>query len=116
MAVPPTRPAAPPMAAPAPALPEREPRARPAAAPTAVPTSAPVARFWLAVPLGDVPPICCWAHCLHVASSAWNASKGFPGPGITATLGPVGMVAHPESITTTENSRTPRFQFMVRHL
>jgi hypothetical protein len=47
------------------------------------------------VSCGDI-PICCPAHCLQIASSVWNASKGLPSPGRTRTLGPIGSVAHPE--------------------
>jgi hypothetical protein len=46
-------------------------------------------------------PIDCSAHLRHFASSVWNWSKGFPGAGITRTLGPVGMVTHPETAIMT---------------
>jgi hypothetical protein len=30
----------------------------------------------------------------QIASSSWNTEKGFPGAGITCTVGPSGGVAH----------------------
>jgi hypothetical protein len=116
MAVPPTSPVAPPIAAPAPTLPVAAPTAAPRPAPTTVPSTAPLRALLLAVSLGDVPPICCWAHCLQTASSVWNTSKGFPGPGSTAILGPVGTDAHPTRPASTKHIGTTRLQFIVLRL
>lgn len=62
-------------------------------------------------------PICCRAHCLHVWSSAWNRSNGFPGVGITITLGPVGTVAHPTISARAKNINVLRmFVLMMTSL
>jgi hypothetical protein len=41
--------------------------------------------------------------------SAWNTSNGFPDPGKTITLGPVGRVAQPLSASA-DNTERPRRQ------
>jgi hypothetical protein len=112
IAVPAMRPLAAPTAAPVPGWPEAAPIAAPKPAPANVPMAAPLARVLLAASLGDT-PICCAAYCLHTASSAWNASKDFPGPGNIMTLGPFGTVAHPPSTTTPNKSIKPCFQFIL---
>jgi hypothetical protein len=48
-----------------------------------------------------------------MASSAWNCSKGFPGGGITITLGPVGIVAHPLIMRPTIVKRIIRLLFII---
>jgi hypothetical protein len=52
-----------------------------------------------------VVPVCCAAHCRHVASSIWNCSKFFPVPGSTMTLGPVGTVA--QAVLKTATAKHP---------
>src|SRR6266487_1672760 len=72
------------------------PRTRPLPAPMAAPATVPIAplvtALWLAASAGSTPS---WdrAYCRHTASSAWKASKGFPGAGNTITFGPVGTTA-----------------------
>src|SRR5207247_3767903 len=91
-AVPPTRPTPAPTAAPVPGRPATAPIAAPAAAPTAVPMAAPpTALVVAACPV--VVPAACDANCRQIASSDWKTSNGFPVPGKTMTLGPVGTVA-----------------------
>jgi hypothetical protein len=59
-------------------------------------------------------PACWLAHCLQAASSDWNTSKGFPGPGNTLTLGPVGTVAQALNVNAAiNNSKTFAFKFMM---
>jgi hypothetical protein len=45
-------------------------------------------------------PACCEAQFRHVASSIWKCSNGFPLPGRTITLGPLGTVAQPVKSTS----------------
>jgi hypothetical protein len=80
----------------------------------AVPTSAPTAVFWFAGAPG-IAPICCAAHCLQTASSAWNCSKGFPGAGMTITLGPVGNVAHPPKTSAARKEKRLRVRSISHH-
>jgi len=42
-----------------------------------------------------------------------KTSKGFPGLGITETVGPIGIVAHPLRTTTVKRTISPGFQFML---
>jgi hypothetical protein len=76
--------------------------------------TAPLARFWLTASEGCI-PVCCAAQFLHARSSDWNTSKGFPGPGITITLGPVGMVAQPPRAAAARSKTRafPRFIFLT---
>src|SRR5205823_3184189 len=46
------------------------------------------------------------AHWRQAASSSWNCSRGFPLPGSTITLGPVGTVLQAPSVRTDESIRT----------
>src|SRR5204863_72899 len=79
-----------------------------AAAPIAVPTAAPVTKLSVAAFLVVMPAD--WsAHWRQAASSAWNCSKGFPVPGRTITLGPVGMVAQAPSSTASGAARRSDF-------
>ncbi len=84
----------------------------PKSAQTADPVTAPAAVLLLIVSWGEA-PICCCAYCRHVTSSAWNRSKGLPGAGITATVGPVGTVAHPAATRRTRESRRFRFRINI---
>src|SRR5439155_1729824 len=89
-------------------VPGAAPRAAPAAAPIAVPTAAPVTKLSVAAFLVVMPAD--WsAHWRQAASSAWNCSKGFPVPGRTITLGPVGMVAQAPSSTASGAARRSDF-------
>jgi len=84
------------------------PEAAPAAAPIAVPTAAPVTKLSVAAFLVVMPAD--WsAHWRQATSSAWNCSKGFPVPGRTITLGPVGMVAQAPSSTASGAARRSDF-------
>jgi hypothetical protein len=66
----------------------------------------------LTLSLASVPT--CWlAHCLQAASSDWNTSKGFPGPGITLTLGPAGIVAQPVNATKAKSNKKIPFKFIL---
>jgi hypothetical protein len=53
------------------------------------------------------------AHFLQTASSDWNSSKGFPGPGDTVTLGPVGIPAQALNATTAKSNRKIPFKFIL---
>src|SRR5437868_8695317 len=85
--VPITVPLAAPIAAPGP-----RPIAAPSAAPSSVPTTALPTTFALAC--SGAPVTWLLAKFLQITSSSWNAPKGFPGDGITCTVGPSGGVAH----------------------
>src|ERR1700733_11519220 len=85
--VPITAPLAAPMAAPGP-----RPIAAPRAAPSSVPTTALPTTFALAC--SGPPATWLLAKFRQITSSSWNAENGFPGAGITCTVGPGGVVAH----------------------
>src|SRR5512139_1847188 len=48
-----------------------------------------------------------------MASSAWNCSKDFPAGGITITLGPVGIVAHPLNTSNQNTKKMPSLPFIM---
>ena len=102
------------MARPAPKSPVAAPIAAPSPAPNIVPTAAPLTRVWLALSTGS-PPTCWLAHCRQTASSDWNTSKGFSGPGHTMTLGPVGIVAQALNATKANSKRKIPFMFMLAY-
>ena len=93
-ALPVSRPVPAPTAAPGPGLPKAAPIAPPAAAPRAVPAAAPVIVLFVVACCGEI-PTCCSAYCRHRASSPTKRSKGLPGAGITAIVGPKGTCVQP---------------------
>ena len=106
-AAPVAAPAAAPAPAPAPAESHGAPTAAPSPAPsTVVNSAAPTAR-WLDRSAWP----CTWlaANTLQPDWSVWNASKLLPGPGITWTVGPSGVWAHPASkVDAAVNAMNPR--------
>src|SRR5277367_2390148 len=98
---PPSAPAPAPMAAPRP-----PPIAAPSPAPsTVVRAAAPRPRV---LALSAWPATDCWANCLQTDWSYWNASNGLPGPGMTLTVGPIGVCAQAPATGSARGCPTSR--------